>query len=111
MIENDDGSKREVLCNEFKCVMGASLGRRNPTEAGIRIGKEKFLYIKTESDTQSTYLSRTGGGGAVIAKLKDGLVIGIWHKDIVMSKGGNQNMADCAMNVEKLGNFLREAGY
>lgn len=92
-------------------MIGATLGRRNPTEAGIRMGKEKFLYVKQETDTQSTYLSRTGGGGAVIAKLKDGVVIGIWHKDLVMSKGGNQNMSDCAMNVEKLGTFLRDAGY
>jgi hypothetical protein len=56
-------------------------------------------------------MSRTGGGGAVVARLKDGIVVGIWHKDIPMSKGGNQNMFDCAMNVEKLGNYLRELGY
>ena len=50
-IENDDGSKRDVLVNEFNCVMGASLGRRNPTEAGIRIGHEKYFFTKQELDT------------------------------------------------------------
>ena len=62
-----------------------------PSPAGIRMGNEKYVFVKHEADTKSSYLTRLGGGGAVISKLATGIVIGIWHKDQVMSKGGNQN--------------------
>jgi hypothetical protein len=55
------------------------------------------MFVKHETDTKSTYLTRIKGGGAVIAKLDKGVVIGIWQKDEAMSKGGNQNQFDCAM--------------
>lgn len=55
------------------------------------MGNEKYIFVKNEPDTQSSYLTRQGGGGAVIANLKTGIVIGIWHKDQMMSKGGGQN--------------------
>jgi len=80
-LEQDDGTTRDVLVNEFKCAKEAALGRRNPTAAGIRMGNEKYIFVKNEPDTQSSYLTRQGGGGAVIANLKTGIVIGIWHKD------------------------------
>ncbi len=75
------------------------------------MGNEKYIFVKNEPDTQSSYLSRQGGGGAVIANLKTGIVIGIWHKDQMMSKGGAQNQFECAMSVEKMGTFLRELNY
>jgi Profilin len=62
-----------------------------PSPAGIRMGNEKYIFVKFEQDTKSAYLTRYGGGGAVITKLNTGIVIGIWHKDQPMSKGGNQN--------------------
>ncbi len=55
--------------------------------AGIRMGNEKYIFTKYEQDTKSAYLTRTGGGGAVIAQLKKGIVIGIWAKDQMSSKG------------------------
>ena len=110
-LEQEDGSFTEVPVNEFKCALGASNGKRMPSAAGVRMGNEKFIFVKQEEDTKSTYLTRMGGGGSVIAKIKDGFVIGIWHKDIAMSKGGNQNSFECAMSVEKMGGWLRDKGY
>jgi hypothetical protein len=52
-----------------------------PSPAGVRMGNEKFIFVKHEQDTKSTYLTRMGGGGAVITRLEKGIVIGIWHKD------------------------------
>jgi len=75
------------------------------------MGNEKYLFVKHEADTKSTYLTRIKGGGAVITKLDKGIVIGIWHKDEAMSKGGNQNQFDCAMQVETIGKFLRDHNY
>ncbi len=69
------------------------------------------MFVKHEADTKSTYLTRIKGGGAVITKLDKGIVIGIWHKDEAMSKGGNQNQFDCAMQVEAMGKFLRDHNY
>lgn len=75
------------------------------------MGNEKYIFVKHEQDTKSSYLTRQGGGGAVICKLNTCIVIGIWNKDHVMSKDGNQNQYDVAMNVEKVGNFLRQHNY
>jgi hypothetical protein len=56
-------------------------------------------------------MTRQGGGGAVLSRLKDGIVIGIWHKDEDMSKGGKQNTFDCGMRVEDVAKMLRDKGY
>lgn len=48
----------------------------------MRMGNEKYIFTKHDPELQSTYLSRAGGGGAVISRLKGGVVIGIWHKEI-----------------------------
>ena len=57
---------------------------------------EKFVFIKHEQDINTCYMSREGGGGATAAKTNTALIIGIWKKDMAMSKG-HQNQADCAM--------------
>jgi hypothetical protein len=62
-------------------------GNRNPSEAGIRLGNEKFVFISHNPDTNSAVLSRTGGGGAVIAKTGKAIIIGIYHPDEKMSNG------------------------
>ena len=74
------------------------------------MGNQKYIFNKHEADTQSTFLTRQGGG-AVLSRLKDGIVIGIWHKDEDMSKGGKQNTFDCAMRVEDVAKMLRDKGY
>jgi hypothetical protein len=54
------------------------------------------VFVKHEPSTQSTYLTRRGGGGAVIAMLETGIVIGMWLKDELMSDKMPQNQAVCA---------------
>lgn len=84
-LEQEDGSFKDVQVNEFKCCWGAAMGNQKPSEAGIRIGNEKYVFLKHEPATQSTYLTRRGGGGAVIARLESAIVIGIWLKEELMS--------------------------
>ena len=67
--------------------MAAAAGRRKPSDAGIRMGNEKFMFITHDPEYGSCQLSRQGGGGACAAQLKNGVVIGIWKKDEPMSKG------------------------
>lgn len=45
-------------------------------------------------------LSRTGGGGATIARTKNAIIIGIWDKNSVMSNNKNQNAGDTGLAVE-----------
>jgi hypothetical protein len=48
---------------------------------------EKFIFIRHDPDTNTCSMSREGGGGATVIKTKEALVIGIWKKDLPMSKG------------------------
>ena len=56
-------------------------------------------------------LARFKGGGASIMKTKNAIVIGMWNKDMVMTNNATQNAGDCAMQVEKVANLLKDAGY
>ena len=107
----DDGGEAEIKVDEFQCVWGAAGGSRMPTQAGIRIGDEKYVFVKHDQEFQSSYLSRQGGGGACCAKFGGGLVLGMWDKDALMQPGGNQNAADCGLMVEDMAVMLKEAGY
>lgn len=71
---------------------------------------EKFVFIKQDPELQCCYMSREGGGGAVVAKTKDAIVIGIWKKDLAMSKGV-QNQGDCALQVEDMAAYLKDKGF
>ena len=84
------------------------------------MGNEAYRVSQFEAEEKIATLARTGGGGATIAKTKNGIVIGIWDKKLNMvkydkegkaSEGGVQNSGDCAMNVEKVQNILLKAGY
>ena len=110
-LEQENGTTKDVQVNEFKCCWGAAMGNKMPSEAGIRIGNEKFVFVKHDPETKTTYMTRRGGGGGCISKLESGIVIGIWLKDEMMSKGGVQNQADCAAQVENMANFLRKHKY
>ena len=56
-------------------------------------------------------LVRFKGGGASVMKTKNAIVIGMWNKDMVMTNNATQNAGDCAMQVEKVANLLKDAGY
>ena len=41
----EDGSKKKVDVNEFKTAFEASKGNRKPSEAGIRMNNQKYMFI------------------------------------------------------------------
>jgi hypothetical protein len=109
-VEQDDGSKIPCKVNEFQCALQSALGRRKPSEAGIRMGQEKFVFIRHDAESNVCYMSREGGGGATTAKIKDAVIIGIWKKDVPMSKGV-QNQGDCGLQVEDMASYLKDKGF
>ena len=56
-------------------------------------------------------LTKMGGGGGIVAKTKNAIVIGLWDKNGVMSNNLKQNTGDCSLNVEKVQKLLNDAGY
>ena len=60
--------------------MAAADGVRNPSEAGIRIGGDKYMMVSHDPTSGLAILSRKGGGGAVM-KTAHGLVIATFTKD------------------------------
>ena len=97
--------------NEFKCALGAANGTRMPSAAGVRMGNEKYMFIRNDPESGVSTLSRAGGGGASIGKLKSCIVIGIWHKNEQMSTGTPQNAGDVSIIVETMTEFLKKADY
>jgi hypothetical protein len=57
-METDEGSNRDVKVNEFQCAIAAAAGRRKPSEAGIRMGNEKYMFIMHDPEFGSCQLSR-----------------------------------------------------
>ena len=109
--ELDDGSTKNLKIVEFNCAMGVTKGQRNPTAAGVRMGNQKFVMTQHDPETNAAYLTRTGGGGATVARTKNAIIIGIWDKNAVMSDNKNQNSGDCSLNVEKVHKILNDFGY
>ena len=46
----DDGVDAEIKVNEFQCVYDAAGGSRMPSAAGIRIGDEKYVFVRHDGD-------------------------------------------------------------
>ena len=82
-----------------------------PTAAGIRLGGMKYVLTSYDQSCSLAMLARFKGGGACVMKTKNAIVIGMWNKDLVMTNNSSQNQGDCAMQVEKVANKLKEAGY
>ena len=73
-----DSKKVEV--DEFQNILKASLGDRNPSDAGIRIGGEKYMFVSHEDTTKCTQLSKRGGGAA-LCRTNTGIVMAVFTKD------------------------------
>ena len=84
-LEQEDGSKKKVPVNEFTTAFEATKGNRKGSEAGIRMNNQKYMLVKHNSENNSAYLGREGGGGACIARTDKCIVIGIWNKSATMS--------------------------
>ena len=50
MQEMDDGGSLEITVDEFQCVYDAAGGNRKPSAAGIRIGNEKYVFVKHDAE-------------------------------------------------------------
>ena len=89
-----DSKKVEV--DEFQNILKASLGDRQPSEAGIRIGGEKYMFVSHEDSTKCTQLSKKGGGFCM-CRTNTGIVMATYIKDKPCAQKGNfQNAGDCA---------------
>ena len=82
--ETESGTQN-VTVNEFNIVKTVSGGIRQP---GIRIGKEKYTFLKFDQEYKSCTLGKSNGG-AILSKTKDCIVIGIWEKEEIMSTNTN----------------------
>ena len=49
-VEQDDGGTIPCKVNEFQCALAAANGRRKPSEAGIRMGNEKFVFVSHDAE-------------------------------------------------------------
>ena len=108
-LEGMDGSVQQVNVSEVACACGAADGNRNPSEAGIRMGKTKYMMTYKDPDQPITQLTRAGGG-AVVGKTQTGVCIAFWKKDQADSNGKTQNMEDCFKLVKEMVDYLTEQG-
>lgn len=107
----EDGTKKKVEVDEFKTILEATKGNRKGSEAGIRMNNQKYMLIKHNSENNSCYLGREGGGGACAVRTNTAVIIGVWNKQSMMSNGQLQNAGDCNEIVEKMGEYLKNSGY
>ena len=110
-LQHEDGSTKTVNVNEFVTALEASKGNRKGSEAGIRMGNQKYMLVKHNPENNSAYLGREGGGGACIARTNSAVVVGIWNKAAEMSNKQLQNAGDCNDLTEKMAEYLKTQGY
>ena len=55
--------------------------------AGVRLGNQKFTYLKASPEVNGAYLSRAGGGGACVATTAKCIIVGVWDKEAKMADG------------------------
>ena len=111
----EDGSTKQVLCNEHGALVKACKGdRKGGQECGIRICNQKYMFLRNDTTPDGIkfcVLSRQGGGGACAALTNKALLVGVWGKDVPMSNGKTQNTGDCEKNVINTSRILFGAGY
>ena len=108
--EDMAGNTTKVSVNEVNCAIGAAEGKRNPSDAGIRLGNEKYMFVTHDESDGVTQLS-TRGGGAAVKKINTAVIVAMWKKDSKQSNGFNQAGGDCASQVSVMGAYLAEQGY
>ena len=102
-----DGSTENIEVNEVACAIGAADGNRQPTQAGIRMGGEKYMLTYKDDASAITQMTRRNGG-AVAGKCGTCVVIGFWKKDKQDSNGKFQNMEDVFKLVQEMTAYLIE---
>jgi len=109
-LEDMGGNVTNIAVDEIQCAIKASEGNRNPCDAGIRLGNEKYMFVAHDPETQVVQLSKRGGGAA-ICKTATAVIIAFYVKDKAMETGGFQTIGMVAEQVSAMGAFLREQGY
>ncbi len=111
-LEDMTGNIQKVPVDEFQCLMKAADGDRKPTEAGIRFGGNKYMFITHNAEAKSTQMSRSNpSGGATVAKTNTAIIVATWNKTDVMSNKLTQSGGDTAGQVEGMAAYLAEQGY
>ena len=111
-LEDMTGNITKVPIDEFQCLLKASDGDRKPTDAGIRFGGAKYMFISHNAEAKSTQMSRSSpSGGACVAKTNTALIVATWNKTAEMSNKMTQNTGDCCSQVEGMAAYLAEQGY
>ena len=107
-----ESENQTVTINEIDAATKVANGDRKPCgAAGIRLGNQKFMLIAHDDTTKTTQCSKSGGGGACLANLKDATVIAFWEKEGKMSDGQPQTTAHCAEQVAVMTAFLKDQGF
>lgn len=106
-----DGSTRSVSVNEIDCALQAADGKKNPTDAGLRMDNTKYMLTYYDEETGVAQLARRGGGGAAICKTATGVIIAFFEKEGVDSNGKSQNIADVSAQVSAMATYLKEQGF
>ena len=83
--QDTENGTETVLVDEWKIVENVSGGVRRP---GIRIGREKYGFVKYDQEFKSAQLAKSTGG-AILCKTAKCIVVGIWEKEAKMSNGLN----------------------
>ncbi len=96
-----------VLVDEWAIVLQISTGARRP---GIRMGKEKYTFLRFNNEYKSAALVKSKGG-AFVCKTAKCVIIGTWDGEAMMSNNTTQNQGDCSMSVEDMAVKLREDGF
>jgi len=107
-----ESENQTVSVNEVDAAAKVANGDRKPCgAAGIRFGNQKFMFITHDETTKVAQCSKSGGGGACLANLKDAIVIAFWEKNATMGDGQPQTTGLCAEQVAVMTAFLTESGY
>ena len=113
-IEDMGGNKSTVAVNEVEIAkkVGGE-GCRNPSDAGIRLGGSKFMFVRFDDsgDVPGAQLSKQGGGGAAIANCNGASIIAFVEKETKNSKGIDQTHAEALLQVVGMAAYLKEQGY
>lgn len=112
-IEDLAGNTTEIDVNEVDAASKAADGVRNPTDAGIRLGNEKYMLTHhgDVNGTVTAQLARRGGGGAAIAKTNTAMIIALFSKDGTQSDGLPQAIGNVAPQVAAMAAYLKEQGF
>ena len=104
-IDVGDGTTKKADINEVDIALGLFKGQTKGGDAGIRLGNTKFMFLRKEDG--KIYLSKKGGGGAIIAEAKKTILIAVWDPNNADSNGLPQNPGDVLKNVEILQEYLK----